>query len=200
MSDTVLSQEIYKAALACGYDNCGILPISDLGLDVFEQRLEERKRRVPSGAANYAWMKRFSEIQKIYPWAESVIVCVTWQGKYKYPEPLRGKYAKAYMLSSHTVPVSREHREKLGLEKWFSEHEIRFNGGCMSAPGYMFPMRHAGLDGITELFQPENILKAPDDVLRERVVPKTDSHILESELQTLRISAERVLRYMKNKG
>jgi epoxyqueuosine reductase QueG len=51
-----------------------------------------------------------------------------------------------------------------------------------------------GLNEITELLQPENILNASDDVLRVKVIPKTAAHIKPEQVNTLRITAARMLR------
>lgn len=49
---------------------------------------------------------------------------------------------------------------------------------------------------IESLLQPENILQASDAVLREKVIPKTEYHILPDQVQTLKISAARALKYI----
>ena len=43
MDTDKLGQVIYDKALACGFDDCGIIPIDDM--DGFQQRLQERKRK-----------------------------------------------------------------------------------------------------------------------------------------------------------
>ena len=45
MSRSSLAQAIYETALSCGFDNCGIIPIS--ALDGYKQRLQEREEAVP---------------------------------------------------------------------------------------------------------------------------------------------------------
>ncbi|MBM6702623.1 hypothetical protein H6A05_10040 [Megasphaera elsdenii] len=48
MNTDKLGQVIYEKALACGFDDCGIIPIDDM--DGFQQRLQEREEKVPSSA------------------------------------------------------------------------------------------------------------------------------------------------------
>ena len=322
MIDEILSSKIYQMALHCGYDNCGILPLSQINMKEYQQHLAERIRQFPQSAAIYHKMESFSQLTTQYPWAKSAIVCITWLGKYRYPKSLQRKYAKAYMLSSHTVPHSKEHQQKLFFEQWLTEQGIQFDGVSRSAPGYLFPLRHVavltglgifrknnffygengsyyelegylidkecryqhtctiqpcadncslcykackthslsapytmeptlcisflttfgqgkipssiqeeqlatwicgcddcqdacpynkhdwsqgesfyGLDEIEPLLKPENILKATDSILCEKVIPKTNKHIPEDQVETLRISAKRALRHweMKNK-
>lgn len=56
-----------------------------------------------------------------------------------------------------------------------------------------------GLSDIVELLQPENILKASDKELCEKVIPKTADHIQPDQVETLRKGAKRVLHQNKNK-
>ncbi|MBE6038633.1 MAG: epoxyqueuosine reductase [Anaerofustis stercorihominis] len=319
--NTALSQKIYDMAIECGFDNCAILPLDELNIEKFEERLALRTEKIPQSEQSYRWMKNFSKIKEIYPWAESVIVCINYMGKYRYPQSLQKKYAKAYMLSVHTAHGSPEHKNRIRFEEWFSENDICFSGGEDASPGYMFPLRHAaveagmgifrknnffysekgsfyemegyiidkkcrythnislkpcppncslcrdicgthslsdeymmnpatcvsnlntfagenipegispsqlkswicgcddcqdvcpfnkhdwsegeeffGLQEIEELLQPENIINAPDNVLLEKVVPKTDKHIRKENVNTLRLAAKRASEYIKNNG
>ena len=43
MDTDKLGQVIYEKALACGFDDCGIIPIDDM--DGFQQRLQEREEK-----------------------------------------------------------------------------------------------------------------------------------------------------------
>lgn len=45
MDTDKLGQVIYEKALACGFDDCGIIPIDDM--DGFQQRLQEREEKSP---------------------------------------------------------------------------------------------------------------------------------------------------------
>ena len=55
-----------------------------------------------------------------------------------------------------------------------------------------------GLNDIIELMQPENILKAADEELIEKVIPKTEFHILPKDVNILRVNAKRVCERNKN--
>lgn len=54
-----LGQDIYDKALACGFDDCGIIPVDDM--DGFQQRLQEREEKVPSSALFLSGNGRFCE-------------------------------------------------------------------------------------------------------------------------------------------
>ena len=51
-----------------------------------------------------------------------------------------------------------------------------------------------GLTDIEELLAPANLIAADDEILIEKIVPKTDRHIRPSRVNILRESAERMLR------
>ncbi|MBQ6908896.1 MAG: epoxyqueuosine reductase [Synergistaceae bacterium] len=50
------------------------------------------------------------------------------------------------------------------------------------------------LNELEELLQPKNIIAASDEVLQERVIPKTDFHIKPENCNVLRVNSKRVLR------
>jgi len=313
MSTNNLAQSIYQKAIECGYENCGIIPISDL--DGYKDSLNERIAKVPQSAQLYKNAEAFTHIKEQYPWAKSAVVCITWYGKYRYPESLQGKYAKSYFLSPESVPNCTAHQEELQFQEWMTGQGLRWEGGEKCGATRNLPLRHAavaarlgifrknnffytekgsyyglegylideectykqtcsikacaqnctlcqgackthalsapytmnpikcvsfwttfgqgsippylkesqfenwicgcdacqdacpynrhdwnngedfpGLDEITELLQPKNILNASDDVLCEKVIPKTVAHIKPEQVNTLRTTAARMLR------
>lgn len=138
-----LAQNIYDMALECGFENCGIIPISDL--DGYKERLNERKKKVPESEQFYKALDKLTKIQEIYPWGKAIIVCTTWLGKYKYPESLQGKYAKSFFLSPESVPTSKEYKDKIKFETWLTENNIRWEGGEKYGAGRNIPLRYAAL-------------------------------------------------------
>ena len=312
-ADIRLSEAIHGKALECGYDGCGIIPIGEM--DGYKARIDERIEKIPSSRHVYGFYDMFTDLKGTFPWAKSVVVCTFWQGKYKYPESMQGRYGKAFMLSPDTAPDSPAHRKKLAFEDWMRTKGIRFAGGEENVPARILPLRHAavaaglgifrqnnffygekgsyymldgylidrecefrntnnlrpcsencticrdacgtkslsapytmdplkcvsflttfgggaipegldesalgtwicgcdacqdacpynrhdwnqgedfyGLDEIIELLEPENLIAASDEVLRDKVIPKTEFHISPKRINTLRACAERALR------
>ena len=139
MSRSALAQAIYETALSCGFDNCGIIPIS--ALDGYKKHLQEREEAVPQSRPFYQDIEHLAAVRELYPWAKSVVVCITWLGAYRYPLSLQGLYGKAFLLSPDTVPDCEAHRQKLRFEAWLAEQGLRFEGGETNAPARIIPLR-----------------------------------------------------------
>ena len=149
-----LAAMIVEKALDSGYDNCGIIPIA--AIDGYADKLAERKARFPESTPIYNTLENFTKIRELYPWAKSIIVCSIWQGKYKYPKPLRGKYAKSFLLSVDTIPNSSEFKKKCRFEDWLCEQGIRFCGGMDNLPTRIFPLRLAAVEAGLGIFRRNN--------------------------------------------
>lgn len=67
-----ISQEIYDAALNCGYDNCGI--IRPEALAGSEERLSERMKRVPSSSRFYKGFDIYKPVKERFP-GRSQLLC-----------------------------------------------------------------------------------------------------------------------------
>lgn len=119
-----ISQEIYDAALNCGYDNCGI--IRPEALAGSEERLSERMKRVPSSSRFYKGFDIYKPVKERFPWAKSVIVLTAEHGKFRYPAEMRKRYAKAFFLSPEEG--SADCYDHVKFEKWLTEHQIRWDG------------------------------------------------------------------------
>lgn len=152
MSD--IASEIHKKAIECGYDNCGIISLDEL--DDYKVYLDERISKIPESRFVYGFYDEFTNLKERFPWAESVIICTIWFGKYKYPKYLQGKYAKSFFLSINTVPDSQEYKKKKSFETFLAENDIRFAGGDDNAPGSILPLRHAAVKVGLGIFRKNN--------------------------------------------
>ena len=120
MSDIVF--EIHKKAIECGYDNCGIISLDEL--DDYKVYLDERISKIPESRFAYGFYDDFTNLKERFPWAESVIVCTIWFGKYRYPKYLQGKYAKSFFLSINTISDSQEYKNKKSFETFLASLNI----------------------------------------------------------------------------
>ena len=136
-----LALEIERAALACGFDSCGILPLEMLG--DYEERLQERMEKVPSSAGFYKSFVGASLAKRRFPWAQSAVVCAYFYGRYRYPKELQGRYAKAYFLEPE--PGSAQGYDLDRFEAWFRERDIRCEGGRQFGNDSVFPLRHGAM-------------------------------------------------------
>jgi len=143
LSSENLAKEIRAQAIQCGYEDCGIIPVTDL--DGYQDRLQKRKQEVPESVPFYAFADMFSAIKQQHPWAKSVLICIDWYGDYKYPERLQGKYAKDYLLSCDGTLDIATHQNRLGLEKWLTQQGIRWAGGEENSPAGLLPLRYAAV-------------------------------------------------------
>ena len=94
MSDAKLARQIHDTAVSCGFDDCGIIPIDDLG--GFEALFRQRTKAVPASAFFYEAVGDLAGTKKRFPWARSVVICTFWLGKYRFPASLQGRYAKSF--------------------------------------------------------------------------------------------------------
>ena len=129
-----LAQSIHQAALDTGFDNCGILALDDM--ESFADRVTERMDAVPDSRAFYEGIRRNADIRKRFPWAKSLVICTARYGKYRYPEQLRGRYAKSFFLSPESG-TAQDSQQTLG--QWLDEKRIRW------ARGPVYGLRHAAL-------------------------------------------------------
>lgn len=141
MEHTELALEIEKAALACGLDQCGIIPIDNLA--GFDARLQERMEKVPASAGFYGGMARLENIKQKYPWAKSIVVCTFDYSRYRYPTELQGRYAKSFFLSPE--PGGKSDYNLSRFEQALTNMEIRWEGGNHVGYGGVGPLRYEAM-------------------------------------------------------
>lgn len=157
--NTLLAQEIYDKALACGYDSCGIVPLD--ALDFYKERLIKRLEDVPESKEVYAHSKDFLALKEKYPWAQSIVVCTEYFGDYKFPVSLRKRYAKGLLLSLSNIPHSDEFKRRQSFEAWLGENGIRYIGGETAKPAGIIPLRPASVAAGLGIYRKNNFFYGP---------------------------------------
>ncbi len=112
----MLETQIQHKAYELGYEKCGIIPIERM--DGYIEKFEERMQKTPMSAPFHQSQQRLLNIREDFPWAKSVIVLAVAYGKYKIPEEVRGRVAKAYLFENRVNPRSPEHQHSLEMEQY----------------------------------------------------------------------------------
>jgi len=118
-----LSSQIKSAARNMGYEKCGIIKISDM--DGYGEKLNERIGRIPETKPFYESFNRFVNLDDIYPWAKSIVICVREYGKYNIPEHLKGMIAKYYLIDGRIDENSKEYQDSLRFEEYMQEMGLK---------------------------------------------------------------------------
>lgn len=111
-----VAQKIKNKAIELGYEDCGIIPISDM--TGYKEKLTERILRFPEVKSHSEEFYSFAELEKLYPWAKSIVVCVRQYGKYRIPNNLQGIIGKYYLCDSRRNTQSRDHKESILFEEF----------------------------------------------------------------------------------
>ena len=96
MNNLELTASIEKAALACGFDTCGIVRLEEM--QGYTDALKDRIAHFPDSEPMFGRFTRFVDPAQLPSWAKSVVVCSYWYGKYRIPENLQGIIGKAFCL------------------------------------------------------------------------------------------------------
>lgn len=130
-----LAEKICRQTLTCGFDKCGIIPIS--AVDDYERFYEKRMKDVPESRGMYTGLLQGMDTRERFAWAKSIVVLVAEYGNFRFPKELQGRYGKALFLEPEIT--SKERLDFGGLEKWFAENGIRAEQGCIG------PLRNAAI-------------------------------------------------------
>lgn len=156
---TLTAKQIHDKALECGFDDCGIISID--ALDSYKDRLEQRLEAVPESKDIYAHTKSFLELKEKYSWAQSIVVCTEYYGKYKFPVSLQKRYAKGLLLSLSNIPHSDEFERRRSFETWLGENGIRYIGGETAKPAGIIPLRPASVAAGLGIYRKNNFFYGP---------------------------------------
>ena len=123
MASNQLLSEIKEKASILGYEKCGIINIS--AMKGYREKLAQRIERFPEIKPYTEEFFSFAELEKKFPWAKSVIICVRHYGKYHIPEHLHGMIAKYYLVDSRKDKNSNDYQASLAFEKFLTSKNIR---------------------------------------------------------------------------
>jgi epoxyqueuosine reductase len=89
-----IEKNIKEKALELNYENCGIIPISDI--NDYVKKLDHRMKQFPETRNFLGRFNRFINLQERFSWAQSIIICVRRYGKYHIPVHLKNLYRSRY--------------------------------------------------------------------------------------------------------
>ena len=148
MEYSKLARAIEQAALDCGFDKCGI--ISPSALSDYHKRLEERIAKVPNSEGFYQGFRKLADVQRRFPWAQSLVICVYQYSRYRYPEEMRGRYAKAFFLNPEDG--KNDGFDQKRFERQLTKLGIRWYGDNA------FPLRQAAVEAGLGIIRKNNFL------------------------------------------
>lgn len=151
-SKNSLAGEIYDHALQCGFDNCGIISVEDIA--GFNELYAKRLSNVPESRPFYDRGINLLGTKEQFPWAKSIVILTYEYGKFRYPEELRGRYAKSFFLEP--VADSTQGYNAIKFEKWFADRGIRIDGGADPKRGSIGPLRYFAVKAGLGIFRKNN--------------------------------------------
>ena len=159
MTSVLTAQAIRDRALSFGYEDCGIIPVSDLR--GYADRLDERLDRFPEMRAYFGKYADLAFPDKRFPWAKSVVVCVTWYGRYRLPNNLVGRIGKLYLTDIRPEPRSTGHQAGLRFDAFLREAGLRTANGRpegLPPPHAFVPVRWAAMKAGLGIVRKNNFL------------------------------------------
>ena len=139
MASDLTAGAIRDKALAFGYDDCGIIPVSDLR--DYADRLAERIERFPEMRGFERFME-YAFPDRQFPWAKSVVVCAGWYGRYRLPVNLKDRIGKSFLVDIRSEPRSSGRQAGERLEAFLREGGLQTAGDCLYG---LAPLRWAAM-------------------------------------------------------
>ncbi len=154
--NTELANKIYEAAIAGGYDDCGIISIDEMSgyKDSFYERLE----RVPEARGYYTKLEGMTRTKERYPWAKSVIICLTDLTKYRYPEHMVHRFTKNFFLSPEGKQDCEAYQKKMRFLDWLTAQGFKWDGGEKLGHPQIGGLRHAAAAAGIGIIRKNNFL------------------------------------------
>lgn len=120
----LLNIAIREKALELGYEDCGIVPLEKLS--EYGLKMNERIQKVPQSETFYKRQDRLIEPQKLFPWAQSVVIVIERYGKYVVPKEVQNSIGKHYLFDGRVDENSQEFQAGLKMETFMESLGLRF--------------------------------------------------------------------------
>lgn len=121
----VNASDIVDKAIELGFDTCGIISLEKM--TGYEEKLEQRIAHFPQAQKQYEKFRSFAHLKSKHPWANAVVICSFWYGKYHIPEILNGCIAKYYLTDG------RRNTQAPGYQTSVSFEQYLVDSGCQVA-------------------------------------------------------------------
>lgn len=123
MNDSEMAGRIHEAAMAHGFEVCGIVRIAEMA--GYAEAIAGRIERYPQSRPMYERLAGLAAPEQNAPWAKSVVVCARSYSRYRLPGHLNGRIGKSYIFDSRKDPRSREHRDSVRFEAALTDMGLR---------------------------------------------------------------------------
>ncbi|MDL2298846.1 hypothetical protein LJC40_06855 [Synergistaceae bacterium OttesenSCG-928-D05] len=112
--ETDLAKKIVTAAKRAGFAECGIVLVDEM--HAYADAVQKRIELFPDSKPLYEQFASFATPEKTIPWAKSVVICVSWYGKYRMPANLEGQIGKLYCFDGRLDEDSEDFHSTLQFQ------------------------------------------------------------------------------------
>jgi epoxyqueuosine reductase len=118
-----IANDIREKALELGYEECGIINITEI--NDYAMKLQDRIKKVPETKDFLTGLNKFTNLNLTFPWARSIIVCVRKYGKYDIPKHLYGLIAKYYLVDGRINENSPDYKASIKFENFLHDLKLQ---------------------------------------------------------------------------
>jgi epoxyqueuosine reductase len=119
----VNEKSIKEKALEIGYEDCGIINISEI--NDYAEKLNNRIIKFPNTKKFLENLNRFVNLNERFPWAKSIIICVRRYGKYSIPNNLKNRIAKYYLVDGRINEQSADYQASVEFEAFLNKAGLK---------------------------------------------------------------------------
>jgi len=121
-----LKQEIKDYAIRSGFVGCGIAKVENF--IEYSRALDNLIKNYPETEPLYKPMYSRAIVKERFPWANSIIVCIRYYGKYKIPQQVNGYIARNYLFDSR-IPQSPDYLMVKNFTQWLKNRGLKVRKG-----------------------------------------------------------------------